>query len=428
MTFLRLNLVLILLMAFLLVTDWPYFRDFVSVPNGVRHIAILVTFLFLALNGGGKIKIPKNYSAIALPVILWSAVSIISASNGVKPYLVGWVFTYLFAFIFILGYSYKASDRELIAIIETLMWIIFAMSIPSFVTGLIEGGTLRKLPGGFRELGAFAMAMNMATVFAIFLFYIKNKRRYLAIAVFFVLCIAMTVLKKSIIEFLLIGVIAWVFLFPRLLRRRSGLLGVGLLLPAIFLFIAGDLSDNIAENVDYLARVGVDGHVRFGMYIASFAIALDFFPFGGGYGSFGSLASIAFSYSPLYELYEVSQMGSNSAQDVAQGHHTLLDTFWPHIIAESGFIGAFLYLLLFTFPIRLALRFSSISKLNRAYAFVVISTITLTIIDGFALYTPEIPIFIFLSHGLSAFLCRRMVSTEAAVTAISLSSKGDAHI
>ena len=86
MTFLRLNLVLILLMAFLLVTDWPYFRDFVSVPNGVRHIAILVTFLFLALNGGGKIKIPKNYSAIALPVILWSAVSIISASNGVKPY------------------------------------------------------------------------------------------------------------------------------------------------------------------------------------------------------------------------------------------------------------------------------------------------------------------------------------------------------
>ena len=35
------------------------------------------------------------------------------------------------------------------------------------------------------------------------------------------------------------------------------------------------------------------GHVRIGMYLASFNIASDFFPSGSGFGSFGSLASIS---------------------------------------------------------------------------------------------------------------------------------------
>ena len=38
----------------------------------------------------------------------------------------------------------------------------------------------------------------------------------------------------------------------------------------------------------------------------------------------------------------VDNIGSNSPAAVAEGAHTLLDTFWPHIIAELGYIGSIL--------------------------------------------------------------------------------------
>jgi hypothetical protein len=120
---------------------------------------------------------------------------------------------------------------------------------------------------------------------------------------------------------------------------------------------------NYNENAFYLNDVGPSGHVRIGMYLASFNIMLDFFPLGSGMGTFGSLASIVNGwYSTIYFDYGVAYIGANSPEEVNIGHHTLLDTYWPHIWGELGLLGSILFLNLWFFPLKLSFSFLRLCK------------------------------------------------------------------
>lgn len=404
---LRLVLLFLLLFTFLVGSDWPGLKEYISVPTGSRHLAIGVGFLLLALISGRK-SLPKSYLRLLYCVVLWAVISVINASNGYPQYFLGWLFTYFFAAIFALSYFYRPTDWEVIAVLKCLVWLVFLMSIPSFLQGLAAGVNLRWLPGGFRELGAFALSMNLALIACLALHYAGEGRKYFFVALFFILCISMTILKKSIIEYMVVIVIAHQFLLHRSSSKVMLPVGLMLFFPLLFVFLGADLAENIAENQAYVTRVGADGHVRLGMYLASLKIGLANFPFGSGYGSFGSLASISLNYSPLYFEYGIHLIGANSPSDVESGFHTLLDTFWPHIIAEAGFIGLWLFLLLFLYPIRIAWRLASLSKLHRAFAFYVIASVIVLVLDGIALYTPETPLFLLLVPGLAGFICRWM--------------------
>lgn len=405
----RLPALFSILLLFLIGSDWPGFQDLIPLPAGIRHIFLMLGFFLLALLSSSK-KIPRSYLLIFSAVTLWSATSIVNASNGLIPYLIGWLFTYLFTFIFLCGYSFKASDREILITMKIIVFTIFLMSIPSFILGLIQGGNIRDMPGGFRELGAFGLSMNIALISSITLFFLGEGKKYAYIAFFFIVCISMTILKKSIAEYMAILLFSMMFLFEGRNSRSSIIIIVVLMFPLIYAFLGSDIQANILENQEYFDRVGAEGHVRLGMYLASFNIAISNFPFGGGYGSFGSLASISFTYSPLYFEYGIDLIGANSPLDVDNGFHTLLDTFWPHIIGEAGFIGSILYALLYLFPIKIALSRRHLSNFHKGYAFFVTSVIAVLFLDGLALYTPEIPLFILLSQGFSAILCRRIRS------------------
>jgi hypothetical protein len=175
---------------------------------------------------------------------------------------------------------------------------------------------------------------------------------------------------------------------------------------ALLPIIGNELIGNVGENIDYFNAVGSSDHVRIGMYLASFRIAMDFFPFGSGMGTFASLPSIFDGYSDLYYKYDVANIGSNSPSDVALGAHTLFDTFWPHIIAELGFIGTLIYLIIWFFPLRFA--WKSLRKFKTDFkigiSYYIILVIFMMFNEGFTLYTPEIPSFILFHSGISG-LC-----------------------
>ena len=175
----------------------------------------------------------------------------------------------------------------------------------------------------------------------------------------------------------------------------------------MYFTIGKSFNENITENENYLKNTGVEGNVRLGMYFASFRIAKDYFPLGSGMGTFGSLASIIKGYySPLYYEYHVSNIGANSQEDVAVGHHTLLDTYWPHIFGELGFLGTLLFLLIWFFPLNKSifnLRNSNEPFRKGISFFIVLIIISMTW-EGFSLYTPEVPAFILLHSGLTG-LC-----------------------
>lgn len=173
-----------------------------------------------------------------------------------------------------------------------------------------------------------------------------------------------------------------------------------------FMLVGDEFSRDIQINLKYYKRTGPAEHVRLGMYVAANKIASDYAPFGSGMGTFGSLASITGGYSQLHIIYGVSKIGTNEPKHVAAGHHTLLDTYWPHILAELGYIGTFLFLLIWFFPLVATIFIvrNSSNAFYRGIGFYVILIILTMTNEGFTLYTPEIPSFVLLHSGITG-LC-----------------------
>jgi hypothetical protein len=81
-------------------------------------------------------------------------------------------------------------------------------------------------------------------------------------------------------------------------------------------------------------------------------IANTYFPFGSGFATFGShMASL--QYSPLY-----SSRGYGKFYGMSPGNGAFLsDTFWPIVIAQFGYIGLILFLLILLNFLRIAFKF-----------------------------------------------------------------------
>lgn len=81
----------------------------------------------------------------------------------------------------------------------------------------------------------------------------------------------------------------------------------------------------------------VDMAPRLLMYVYSFVLAKMYFPFGSGMGTYGGYGAEVFD-SAVYD-----DLGMSSFAWV-QNNYAMTDTFWPHILGESGVLGTIFYL------------------------------------------------------------------------------------
>jgi hypothetical protein len=141
------------------------------------------------------------------------------------------------------------------------------------------------------------------------------------------------------------------------------------------------------------------------MYITAFKILIDNFPFGSGFGTFGSPASVYNGYSQIYIDYGVDTIAEMSPEAVELGISTLFDTYWPHLIGELGVIGFGLFIILWFFPLyvsRFYIKRLKSNIFNLSMYFIIFSYIVLLTLEGLALYNPEAPLFIVLYWVLVA--------------------------
>lgn len=79
------------------------------------------------------------------------------------------------------------------------------------------------------------------------------------------------------------------------------------------------------------------------LYMYAFITANAYFPFGSGFASYGSPVA-ASNYSHLYLKY-----GFNNRWGMSVDYHPfLMDSYYPQIIAQFGYIGLLIYLLIFS--------------------------------------------------------------------------------
>lgn len=106
----------------------------------------------------------------------------------------------------------------------------------------------------------------------------------------------------------------------------------------VLYFGIGKSLESVPEG--YLARAM--------LYITSFEIFKDYFPFGSGFGSFASFSSGVY-YSPLYAKYDIENIKGISKNNYSY----IADTYYP-CLAQFGVVGVLLYLFFFIYIIRKA--------------------------------------------------------------------------
>lgn len=97
----------------------------------------------------------------------------------------------------------------------------------------------------------------------------------------------------------------------------------------------------------------------------SLKIMKDYFPFGVGFGKYGSWFSKIY-YSEYYSIYNIDNIYGISTEH----SNFIVDVFWPSIAGESGFVGVVIYILIIVLIFKLInyrLKSNDIPKIKYIY-------------------------------------------------------------
>lgn len=164
------------------------------------------------------------------------------------------------------------------------------------------------------------------------------------------------------------------------------------LIPIGIISIGG--ASYLGYNSLYGYYIELEESARKFLTLDSIKIAKEYFPFGSGFGSFASNISAQY-YSKLYV-----KLGYYLRNDLAIGEKRrsfLSDTFWPIVVAQTGWIGTIAFVMALLSMISYIIQ----TRKNDVYYFwVAISIIAHDIISSFAapafFYPTAIAPFLFL--------------------------------
>jgi len=124
-------------------------------------------------------------------------------------------------------------------------------------------------------------------------------------------------------------------------RQRWAILGLIILLGGAAMTVGKRQVNAIVEDTKagYLDPYAPTG-ARTVLYAVGWSIARDRFPLGAGFGRFGGYVS-EIRYSPIYDEYGISNVWGLSPE--FPGY--IEDTYWPHLLGESGWLGTLAMLL-----------------------------------------------------------------------------------
>lgn len=220
--------------------------------------------------------------------------------------------------------------------------------------------------------------------------------------------------KSNIIYILMISFV--IFITGRF--KAFAILGVYLLLFYIYIIrkqslhlIHYILIMFIVVTITYPQLKSVFSHpdtARTALVASSIKIAADHFPFGAGFGTFGSYISSKY-YSPLYLKYGISEIWGLQASNPS----FITDTFWPMVIGQFGYFGLVLFIALLFYI------YKSIQRITKNDVYINVSFLTCFFYllvssiaeSSFSSYTSVCYFLLFAVYANSKFNSRPIKST-----------------
>ncbi|WHZ57595.1 hypothetical protein [Metabacillus hrfriensis] len=191
--------------------------------------------------------------------------------------------------------------------------------------GLVSVQSLMTHPGVY----GWFMSLCGIIMFSKFLSN-KNKKNIIISIIFFLFAIISLRFKVIMLLAFLIS-----YLLFKSKNKILGIIVVILFVAPTFLFFFGDL---LSLTIERYIQIDYDESARKALYLFSFVIAKDYFPFGTGFGTYGTFQSID-PYSSVYYEFGLNHVWGLSPDNPMW----LTDTFWPAILGETGLLGIILY-------------------------------------------------------------------------------------
>lgn len=252
---------------------------------------------------------------------------IISGLLSIKPIII-----YFIARVVMKGIKIERKKlNKIYNLLLMCLWIYFGILIVNIPFGFLknfdERYGIKTVSIGFEHVSELDFFIISIMIILLFLTYIlkKSYKKYLINLIpsfFLVLFSGRTKALAFLVVYFLILII--IFNFGKLKKRYF----IAMIPMIIFIGM-----DRLKISLFSLEAA------RGALYSTSIKIAMDFFPLGSGFGTFGTAYS-AKNYSPLYFYYGINNVWGLSSNMSS----FITDTHWPPILAETGLFGALIYI------------------------------------------------------------------------------------
>lgn len=337
------NIFLICLIIFIFVFQNPLqqWKDVFRYAD--EGFALLVIPVFLICIIRGKFRITWTKKSIAFAVLL-----LIFWLSGWFGYIVYHYQPFIntakdafvnLKFFMAAGVSFLifAGDGVASACVKKAVWYVvnfiaaflFVLCIADLVFGFFDS----DIRGGLRAVRLFYSSYTALAGSCVFLsgiciwFYSEKKKKILLPLAMLAFVLLSTRRVKAF------GAIAcMILLYLFVLRDREKKTGKKVMIFSAVIFVSAAAAA-IYQILSYYYFMGVES-ARAVLTIGAPFIAADHFPFGTGWGTYGSAFSTD-PYSPVYGMYRMAGVWGLSPDYAV----FVSDTFWPMVMGQCGYFG-----------------------------------------------------------------------------------------
>ncbi len=224
----------------------------------------------------------------------------------------------------------KKNSKEIRTHVKIITILLFFLTIVNYIFelwpsqirfGILSNRLFYDHPSLLASICVFLYAMLNLTKDSNY----KKKNRIYNLIMFFMII--------STLRYKAIGSAFIIIFISYYIYKKQKAIAITKLIPiAIFAILVG------WNQIRYY-YIDISESARSQLSVKSVLIAKDYFPFGTGFGTYGSHVS-GVNYSPVYTMYNMQNIHGLTKKDPS----FISDTFWPMIIGQFGFFGLIIYI------------------------------------------------------------------------------------
>ncbi|MDR0890974.1 MAG: O-antigen ligase family protein [Endomicrobium sp.] len=376
-------------------------------PLGFDYIiySVFIGFFILYVLNKGGFCINKGFSRLFIIFLLIIAINGIISQyvHSFLLFVIGTILTLLPFIHFAVSYNFNFSSDEIDYFIDLIIKTIIVIALSFYIEVVIHTVIVDSIfiNSSIFMYGFFASLCNQAIILSLAQYHKLRKNKYIRYIIFLSITVVITLQLKAIIALLI--VFAGYFFYMHKHKIKVFLIvSVSMFIVVAVLLSIPSLNDKIKKYA-IMYNFTVDNDIpRILLYKTSFSILYDFFPFGTGQGTFGSVP-VNIEYSKVYSDYGIDNTFGLRKDDIVEFK---MDTHWSSIIGENGIIGLILYVLLMTYAIRKYKSCVPSEMISKSNMYILTFSTGCMILESIALPLPNRLSFIVIYSGLSAIILK----------------------